>query len=66
MDNKKLTAGERLRSLRGSRSQEEVAEAIGISQASYSAYENGLRTPRDDVKVRIADYYNRTVGFIFF
>lgn len=60
------TVGERLRKLRGSRSQQAVADAIGISQTALSAYENDERIPRDPVKKRIAEYYNRSVGFIFF
>lgn len=63
---KDMTTGERLRALRGTRSQEEVAEAIGVSQSAICAYENDLRVPRDDVKVRIANYYKRSVAFIFF
>ena len=63
---KNKTIGERLRSLRGSRSQEEVAIALGISQSALSAYENDQRTPRDPVKKQIADYYRRSVQFIFF
>ena len=63
---KDATAGERLRKLRGSRSQEEVAAAIGISQSALCAYENDQRTPRDPIKVLIADYYRRSVQHIFF
>ena len=29
-------------------------------------YEQGERIPRDDIKIKIASYYNRTVDFIFF
>ena len=61
-----ITVGERLRNLRGSRSQAEVADALGISQAALSSYENNDRIPRDPVKIRIAKYYNRSVAFIFF
>ena len=64
--NKNATAGERLRALRGNRSQEEVAEALGISQSALCAYESDKRTPRDPVKVRIAEYYKRSVATIFF
>lgn len=66
MNSKKLTAGERLRNLRGTRSQEEVAEALGISQSALSTYENDERIPRDRIKVKIADFYKRSVQFIFF
>lgn len=63
---KDKTVGERLKTLRGSRSQKEVADAIGISQGAYANYELGIRQPRDSIKVRIAQYYGRTVGHIFF
>ncbi|MDD3222314.1 MAG: helix-turn-helix transcriptional regulator [Lachnospiraceae bacterium] len=52
--------------LRGTRSRETVANAIGVSTSALSMYENGERIPRDDIKIRIAKYYNRSVNFIFF
>lgn len=64
MDREKVA--KRLVDLRGDRSQREVAEAIGVSQATYSYYESGKRMPRDDVKFRIASYYKKTVNQIFF
>jgi transcriptional regulator with XRE-family HTH domain len=60
------TAGERLRRLRGDKSQEEVAAAVGISKSALSQYERGERVPRDHIKVRLADYYDRSVQFIFY
>ena len=64
MDNKKI--GQTLTKLRGNKAREEVAESLGVSLSAYIKYESGDRTPRDEVKQRIADYYNRTVQFIFF
>lgn len=61
-----LTTGEKLVKLRGKKTKKEVAEAIGVSESSYIKYERDERTPSDSVKQRIADYYGRTVGFIFF
>lgn len=58
--------GEKLISLRGNKSQTEVAEAVGISKSAISMYESGERTPRDETKVKLAKYYNKTVGEIFF
>lgn len=52
--------------LRGKRSREEVAKAVGISISALSMYENGDRIPRDDIKIKLANYYGRTVNFIFF
>lgn len=46
--------------------QEEVAKSVGISVSAYNSYETGQRTPRDDVKMRLAKYFNRTVQFLFF
>jgi len=58
--------GETLKKLRGSRTQAEVAKALGISISALSMYENGERIPRDEVKKRVAEYYGRTVQHIFF
>lgn len=62
----KENMAQKLRALRGNRTQKEVAEAVGISQAALSQYESGLRVPRDEIKVRMADYYKRSVNFIFY
>lgn len=56
----------RLIELRNGRSRETVANACGISVSALAMYEMGERIPRDDIKVRLANYYNRSVGFIFF
>ena len=58
--------GQRLRKLRGSRTQEEVANALGVTPMAVSQWENGLRMPNDDMKVKIAAYFKRTVMSIFF
>ena len=54
-----------LRELRGTRSADEVARALGIGAAALIAYENGERFPRDEVKVRIAHYYDLPVDALF-
>ena len=58
--------GQRLITLRGDRTQDEVAKALGISKSALCMYESGERIPRDAIKVRIARFYNRSVPFIFF
>ena len=63
MDRKAIS--DRLVSLRGSRTQDVVADAIGISKSALSMYECGGRIPRDEIKIKIAEYYNLTVGEIF-
>lgn len=56
----------KLMELRGNRSREEVSKACGISVSALAMYEQGERIPRDDIKIRLASYYNRSVNFIFF
>jgi len=56
----------RLKELRGERSQEEVASAVEISRSALGMYESGERIPRDEVKVRLAKYYNVSVQDLFF
>lgn len=63
---KSMTVGERLTKLRGRKTKAEVAKAIGVSESSYIKYERNERTPSDAVKIRIAEFYGRKVGTIFF
>lgn len=58
--------GKRLREKRGTISQAEVAQAIGVTPMAISLYESGERIPRDEVKIRLAQYYGCTVDSIFF
>lgn len=64
MDSKKI--GQRLRELRGERSIQKVALENGISPSAISMYESGLRIPKDDTKVKLAQYYGVPVESIFF
>lgn len=52
--------------LRGNKSRETVARACGISVSALAMYEQGERIPRDDIKIKLAKYYKRSVNFIFF
>ena len=61
-----MNFAEKLRALRGSKTQKEVAEALGITKSSWAMYERGERVPRDEIKVRIATYFGKTVQEIFF
>lgn len=56
---------EKLIELRGNRSQEEVAKALGISVSALSMYEQGNRIPRDEIKIRMAEYYNISLDALF-
>ena len=57
---------ENLISLRGIRTQKEIAEAIGICQSTYAMYEIGQRVPSDENKKKLADFFDTTVQAIFF
>lgn len=52
--------------LRGSKTQAEVAEAVGISTSALTMYETGRRVPRDEIKIALARYFNVSVGYLFF
>lgn len=58
--------GKTLVELRGDKTQVQVANDLNISDAALSAYEQGTRIPRDEVKIRIAKYYGVKVADIFF
>lgn len=58
--------GKRLIALRGKRLVKDVAKALGISASALSMYETGQRIPRDEIKIRLARYYDRSVDSIFF
>jgi transcriptional regulator with XRE-family HTH domain len=66
MDTKKI--GQRIADLRKKKreTQAELAEAIGVTQSAVTLYENGLRTPSDVVKKRIAEHFKVSVARIFF
>lgn len=55
-----------LKELRGSRSLREVSSAVGISISALGMYETGKRIPRDNIKLRIANFYGRSIEDIFF
>ncbi len=64
MDKSKIA--QRLIALRGNRTREEVAIDLKISYSALQMYENGERIPRDEIKIRIANYFKTTVQAIFF
>lgn len=58
--------GEKLKKLRGGKTQEQVAESVGISASALAMYETERRVPRDRIKLALANYYGTTVQEIFF
>ena len=62
----KKDVGKRLVALRGEKTQKEVASDLKISISAIAMYEQGKRIPRDEIKIRIASYYGKSVQEIFF
>lgn len=52
--------------LRGDKSREQVAVDLDISYSAIVSYETGDRVPRDEVKIKLACYYDVRVEDIFF
>lgn len=64
MDKEKIAKN--LVNLRGNRTREEVCKAIGISLSALGMYERGERIPRDEIKLKISNFYGERVDEIFF
>lgn len=61
-----MSAGAKMRKLRGDKTQAETADAIGITKSAYAMYERDERVPRDEVKIRMAAHFGVSVMFLFF
>lgn len=61
-----MSAGEKIRALRGERTQSTVAAAVGITKSALAMYENNKRRPRDEVKIKLARYFGCSVAEIFY
>lgn len=46
--------------------QEQTAKSLGINRAIYSHYENGIRLPRINVAIKMADHFNVKIDDIIF
>ena len=64
LDRKKIAR--RLREARAGRYESDVCEACGIVRSALCQYETGKRIPRDAIKVRLAQYYGKTVQELFY
>lgn len=65
MELDRISMGHKLQELRGDKSRAEVAAALCISKSALAMYERGERIPRDEVKLRIAQYFNTSPVSIF-
>ncbi len=59
-----MSLGERLKKLRGKKTQQEVADHIEISRARYSHYENGRSEPDTDILRKLSNYYGVSVDYL--
>lgn len=58
--------GKILIELRGNNTQEKVANDLGIATSTLGMYETERRVPRDSIKMKISEYYQKPVQYIFF
>lgn len=63
-----MTIGAKLKRLREEKgvSIEKMAKTLGLTNQAIYNYENNVRVPRDEIKIQIASYFNKTVEEIFF
>ena len=54
----------RLRCARGEESQRKVAEAVGVSPASYSQYESGLAEPTLSTLINLAEHFGVSIDYL--
>ena len=47
-------------------SQRQLAERVGVSASAIAMYESNERVPRDEVKVRLAHFFDTSVQSLFF
>ncbi len=57
--------GERLRRLRGERSQKEVAADLGLPVTTLSSMENQDTIPRGEVLQKLAEYYKIPISYFY-
>lgn len=65
---KNMTLGENLKSLRAQKkvSLEQVADDLGLTRQAIYNYEADMRIPRDEIKIKLANYYGVSIEDLFF
>ena len=56
--------GQKLRTLRGSKSQSEISSVFGEKQTTYSAWENGKTSPSITILYAISKHYNVSTDWL--
>lgn len=64
IDSKEI--GRKLKELRGYKPRRVAAEEIGITERALLGYENGERIPRDEIKIKLSNYYKVPIQKLFF
>lgn len=61
-----MTIGERIRQLRIEKelTQTQLSDIFHIAKSTLSQYENNIRTPNDDIKIKLANYFNVSVDYL--
>lgn len=59
-----MTLGQRLKMLRGKRTQQEIANQLGIARSRYSHYENDYVQVDFELLQKIADLHNVSIDFL--
>ncbi len=59
-----MTLGNRLKKLRGKKTQEEVASRVDVSRARYSHYENGRSQPDNEILIKLSNYFGVSVDYL--
>ena len=62
----KEKVAKKLRELRGNIPRKSLAKILGVGPSAIRNYENGLRTPEQNVKLRYSLFFNVKVDDIFF
>ena len=60
------SVADRLREARGETPRNEVCKAVGISLNALMMYETGNRIPRDEIKVKLARFYGKSIEALFY
>lgn len=59
-----MTLGDRLKKFRGKRIQEDIADRLGVSRASYSHYENDHVQPDIETLLKMANLFGTTTDYL--
>ncbi|OVE67973.1 transcriptional regulator [Clostridium diolis] len=61
-----MNLGERLKNLRLEKgiSQKDLAHHFNIARSTLSQYESNQRTPSDEIKVKLSEYFNVSLDYL--